>query len=243
MAPAVNANDEERSSDPVRLDQLKTYISDETDVSGSRLGAGYQATVKLYETPLGNYVVKTARGPFFWRRLGELSLRREHAIYERLRDVQGIPYCLGLLDNKHLVLEHIPGDSYRQLQNMLDNRVLFFERFLKTIKDMHAAGVAHGDLKRKDNFLVGPDERPFVIDFGLARIRPDPGRRMGRMLFEWVKQYDYNAWIKHKYLRRVDNIAPEDTGYYRPMKLERIARSIRVFWQKITLRRFRTRHR
>ena len=76
MAPTVNADDEERSSGPVRLDQLKTYISDETDVSGSRLGAGYQATVKLYETPLGNYVVKTARGPFFWRRLGEFSLRR-----------------------------------------------------------------------------------------------------------------------------------------------------------------------
>lgn len=239
----MNANDEERSSDSVRLDQLRTYFSDEADASGSRLGEGYQATVKLYETPLGNYVVKTARGPFFWRRLGERTLRREHAIYERLRDVQGVPYCPGLLDNKHLVLEYIPGDSYRQRQHTLDDRVLFFNRFLKTIKDMHAAGVAHGDLKRKDNFLVGPDERPFVIDFGLARIRPDPGRRMGRMLFEWVKQYDYNAWIKHKYLTRVDNIAPEDSGYYKPMKLERIARSIRVFWQKIALRRFRTRHR
>lgn len=239
----MNANDEERSSDSVRLDQLRTYFSDEADVSGSRLGEGYQATVKLYETPLGNYVVKTARGPFFWRRLGERTLRREHAIYERLRDVQGVPYCPGLLDNKHLVLEYIPGDSYRQRQHTLDDRVLFFNRFLKTIKDMHAAGVAHGDLKRKDNFLVGPDERPFVIDFGLARIRPDPGRRMGRMLFEWVKQYDYNAWIKHKYLTRVDNIAPEDSGYYRPMKLERIARTIRVFWQKITLRRLRRRRR
>jgi len=239
----VNAGDAERSSGPVRLDQLRTYFSDKTSVAGSRLGAGYQATVKLYETPLGNYVVKTARGPFFWRRLGEIALRREHAIYERLRDVQGVPYCPGLLDNRHLVLEHIPGDSYRQLQHMLEDRVLFFDRFLKTIKDMHAAGVAHGDLKRKDNFLVGPDERPFVIDFGLARIRPDPGRQLSRMLFEWVKQYDYNAWIKHKYLGRVDDIAPEDAEYYRPMKLERIARSIRVFWQKITLRRLRRRHR
>ena len=27
---------------------------------------------------------------------------------------------------------------------------------------MHAAGVAHGDLKRKDNIIVGPGERPYL---------------------------------------------------------------------------------
>ncbi len=243
MAASVKSGDAEHSSSFSQLDQLRTYLAENPDLSGSPLGAGYQASVELYETPLGNFVVKRARGPFFWRRLGETALRREREIYARLRDVQGVPECLGMLDDKHLVLEHVPGDSYRQRQHELRNRDLFFLRLLETLKDIHAAGIAHGDLKRKDNLLVGPDERPFLIDFGLACVRSESGPRLEKLFFEWVKQYDYNAWIKHKYKRRVDAIAPEDARYYRPMKLELVARGIRTLWQKITLRRFRTRHR
>ena len=233
----------ERSLDFTQLDQLRALLSGESGVKGSRLGAGYQASVELYETPFGSYIVKRARGPFFWRRLGEAAIRREYEIYERLHGVQGVPRCLGLLDDKHLVLEHIPGDSYRQRQHLLENRELFFSRLFKTLRDMHAAGVAHGDLKRKDNLLVGPDERPFLIDFGLACTLDGSGRRLNRFLFEWEKQYDYNAWIKHKYHRRVDAIVPEDRQFYRPQKLDQFARGVRVLWQKITLRRLRRRTR
>ncbi len=239
----MSNGDSERSPRSVQLDQLRTYLAENPSSRGSRLGAGYQASVELYQTPFGDFVVKRARGPFFWRRLGETALRRERGIYERVRGVQGIPLCLGMLDDKHLVLEHIPGDSYRQLQHELRNRDLFFVRLFKTLTEMHAAGVAHGDLKRKDNLLVGPDERPYLIDFGLACVNSNPERRLEQLFFEWVKQYDYNAWIKHKYQRRVDTIAPEDAGYYQPMKLESIARGIRVLWQKLTFRRFRTRNR
>lgn len=231
----------QRSLDSVRLDQLDKYLSGKPYIKGLRLGAGYQAFVELYETPFGNFVVKRARGPFFWRRLGQTTIRREYEIYERLQGVQGVPHCLGLLDDKHLVLEHIPGDSYRQRQHSLQNRELFFVRLLETLRDIHAANVAHGDLKRKDNLLVGPDERPFIIDFGLACIRDGSKRRLNRFFFEWGKQYDYNAWIKHKYHRRVDAILPEDIELYQPLKLERIARGIRILWQKITLRRLRKR--
>ncbi len=231
----------EQSLGSVQLDQLTRYMAREPGVVGSHLAAGYQASVELYETPFGNYIVKRARGPFFWRKLGETSIRREHEIYERLKSVRGVPRCLGLLDDKHLVLEHIPGNSYRQRQHELKNRELFFVRLFETLRDMHAAGVAHGDLKRKDNLLVGPDERPFIIDFGLACVLDGSGQRLNRFLFEWEKQYDYNAWIKHKYHRRVDAIAPEEIEFYRPMRLEQIARGIRVLWQKITLRRLRKR--
>lgn len=235
--------DAERSQGIVHLDQLRTHLSGEPGFKGSRLGAGYQASVDLYETPFGNYVVKRARGPFFWRRLGEATIRREYDIYNRLLGVQGVPRCLGLLDDKHLVLEHVPGDSYRQRQHGLENRELFFSRLLETLKDMHAAGVAHRDLKRKDNLLVGPDERPFLVDFGLACALDRSGQRLNRLLFEWGKQYDYNAWIKHKYHRRVDTIAPEDRQFYRPQKLDQFSRGIRILWQKITLRRLRRRAR
>jgi serine/threonine protein kinase len=230
------------SSDSSQLEKIKAYLDDHPDVEGEPLGAGYQATAELYRTPFGDFVIKRARGPFLWRRLGESGLRRERDIYDRVREVTGIPRCIGLLDSKHLVLEHVPGDSYRQRQFELKDRERFFERLFTTIENMHAAGVAHGDLKRKDNLLVGPDERPFLIDFGLA-YATGSGSPFERSFFRWVQQYDYNAWIKHKYQRRVEDISADDAKYYRPMKLELMARAIRVIWQKLTLRRYRTRNR
>ena len=67
---------------------------------------------------------------------------------------------------------------------------------------MHAAGVAHADLKRKANIIVGPGERPWLIDFGIAARRGTSA--LGRSWFEHAVQGDYNAWIKLKYGRRIE---------------------------------------
>lgn len=104
---------------------------------------------------------------------------------------------------------------------------------------MHEAGVAHGDLKRKDNILVGPEEEPFVIDFGIAVLAED---RKG-FVFETIRQADYNAWIKHKYRGTPLALSPEDAEIYKPMVLETLARSVRLAWQGLTFRRLRKRHR
>jgi serine/threonine protein kinase len=118
---------------------------------------------------------------------------------------------------------------------------------LETLHAMHAAGVAHADLKRKANIIVGPGERPWLIDFGIAARRGTS--RSSRAWFEHAVQGDYNAWIKLKYGRRIepkeaaDVLSPEDAKLYRPLWTERIARAVRVPWQTITLRRPRQRWR
>ena len=104
---------------------------------------------------------------------------------------------------------------------------------------MHDAGVAHGDLKRKKNILVGPAEQPYVIDFGIAVVADD---RRG-FLFDLVRQVDRNAWIKHKYRGRTKDIATEDAPLYKPMRSERLMRLLRSAWQAATLRRWRKRRR
>jgi hypothetical protein len=64
-----------------------------------------------------------------------------------------------------------------------------------------------------------------------------------------VRQGDYNAWIKLKYGRRVDAaeapavLSAADAEMYKPLWSERLARALRVPWQKITLRRPRQRWR
>jgi predicted Ser/Thr protein kinase len=214
---------------------------------GRVLGSGYQAIVELYSTPAGDAVVKTphATGPLapLFRRL----LRREHAVYEQLAGVPGVPRTYGLIDGAHLALEYVPGSSLRAHEAKLADRTAFFAALLATLRAMHGAGVAHADLKRKANIIVGPGERPWLIDFGIAVRRGES--RLGRAWFEHAVQGDYNAWIKLKYGRRIEPaeaasvLSAEDAALYRPLWTERVARAIRVPWQAITLRRPRQRWR
>jgi predicted Ser/Thr protein kinase len=209
---------------------------------GRLLGRGYQASVYLYSSPVGDIVVKRAHPSPLLRAIALRALRREASVYERLRDVPGTPKSYGLLHG-HLVLEHVAGPSLRQYEDRIADRDVFFGRLRETLEAMHAAGVAHGDLKRKDNMLVASGELPYVIDFGIAWCvdADSPGWR--RRVFDLVRQMDYNAWIKLKYRRRTDNLSPEDADRYRPLLLERVARAIRIPWQKVTLRRMRKRRR
>jgi predicted Ser/Thr protein kinase len=216
--------------------------------TGRELGSGYQASVHVYSTSFGDIVVKTPHGGVFaglWRTL----LRREHAVYERLTGIAGIPRCFGLVDGERLALEYVAGPSLREHEAKIADRAAFFEKLLATVRAMHAAGVAHGDLKRKDNIIVGADERPYLIDFGIAARRSATSTPWNRYAFAPLVQMDMNAWVKLKYGRRIDPtvelgvLSADDAAVYRPLLIERMARAVRVPWQTITLRRPRQRWR
>jgi serine/threonine protein kinase len=221
-------------------DWLRTAV---TSASGKQLGAGYQASLRLFESPYGRLVVKSAHAHGLRGSVAKASIRREQRAYERLGGIPGIAKSYGLLDEESLVLEHIEGPSLREYETELQDRERFFADLLEIIDAMHAAGVAHGDLKRKDNTLVGPDRRPYVVDFGIACIRRNQDGIVNRWCFEWMRQMDYNAWIKLKYGRKPTGLSPEDAARYRPLWLERVARWIRIPWQKLTMRRLRQRWR
>lgn len=238
---------------PGRSPQLTAELADAVAArTGRKLGSGYQASVHLYRTSGGDVVVKQPhRGPlgFVWRWL----LRREHAVYERLEGIAGIPRSFGLVGGELLALEFVSGPSLREHEHRLADREAFFARLLTTLEAMHAAGVAHGDTKRKDNIIVAPGEQPYLIDFGIAVRRSATSDAFNRLVFERLRQMDLNAWVKLKYGRRIDPeterdvLSAEDAALYRPLAIERLARALRVVWQKVTLRRprqrWRARHR
>ena len=215
---------------------------------GRELGSGYQASVHLYRTSAGEVVVKQPhRGGLLgalWRSL----LRREHAVYDRLQGIAGIPRSFGLVGDG-LALEYVAGPSLRDQEARLVDRDAFFAKLLTTIEAMHEAGVAHGDLKRKNNIILGMGEQPYLIDFGIAVRRSARNGLFNRCVFAPLEQMDLNAWVKLKYGRRIDPeterdvLSEEDAAIYRPLWIERIARAVRVPWQTITLRRPRQRWR
>lgn len=202
-----------------------------------RLARGYQGTVSLVDTADGRMIVKEAMGAWPWRALRRGMLRREHAVYGRLKGIAGVPRCLGLEDGERLLLEYIEGRSLRQTDFSADAREQFFASLLTLIQAIHAAGVAHADLKRKDNILVRPGGEPVLIDFGSAVLEGQGALR--RFLFRQACRVDLNAWVKLKYRRRYEQIAVADREYYRPTLLERTARVVRETWRTITARRWR----
>jgi serine/threonine protein kinase len=209
---------------------------------GQLLGEGYQATVHLYHTSLGDVVVKKPHAGLVLGAVWRALLRREHGVYARLAGVPGVPRCYGLIAGRYLALEYVPGPSLRGHDESLEAPERFMSHLLATLRAMHAAGVAHRDLKRKDNIIVGPGERPYLIDFGIASLRKGPAGGRDR-IFEHACQLDLNAWIKLKYGKRLAEIALEDAALYRPLLTERLARAIRVPWHTLTLRRPRQRWR
>ena len=209
--------------------------------SARQIGAGYQASVHLIERPAGSIIVKEARtdGPLSWLR--RASLRREYKAYRLLAGVPGVPRCFGLLQDRYLVMDYVAGPSLRDGEASLVNREAFFTELLTLIQRMHQHGVAHGDLKRKDNILVGPDEQPFVIDFGTAHFQHDRAGPLRRWLFGFMRQTDYNAWIKRKYRRDYRQLSAADQPLYRPLPLETGVRWLREGWRQLTFRRLRKR--
>lgn len=229
--------DDPRTLNPSQSQAILDWLN--SSDAGIAPTPGYQASIRIYQGPAGAFAIKEPSGSWLRGTISRAAIRREADVYRRLQGIPGIPTCFGCLDDRYLVLEHVPGDTLHALQNQLANRENYFARLLETLRMMHDAGVAHGDLKRKQNILVGPGEQPYVIDFGIAVVAHN---RRG-FLFDLIRQVDRNAWIKHKYRGQTKDIAAADAALYKPMRMETVMRVLRIAWHAATLRTWRKRHR
>jgi serine/threonine protein kinase len=223
--------------------ELETWLLLNLDSKGRVIGHGYQAIVRQLTSDVGELVVKSPHPNPFLGWFGRRAIQRESKAYERLLGIAGIPRSYGMADSKHLVLEHVRGPTLRIVAADLDDRESFFARLLASIQAMHAAGVAHGDLKRKENTLVGPGQTPYIIDFGVACLYSDSDGHLKQKKFELMQQMDLNAYIKLKYGHLSDQMSPEDAALHRPLLIERMARRARGPWKFLTLRKARKRRR
>jgi len=216
--------------------------------NGELLSAGYQGVVYKVdagaEYPGVDYlIIKQPMGSVPARWFRRRMIRREYRVYLRLAGMGGIPKCFGLADGDRLLLEFIEGHPLKLASGELKDRELFFDALLKLLQASHLAGVAHADLKRKENILVTPAGLPYLIDFGSAVTCAEDSNFLRRWLFHQACQIDLNAWIKHKYLGQYDEISSADAPYYQPTLIERTVRPLRRIWRKVTARQWRKKRR
>ena len=183
------------------------------------LGRGYQCHTLLYRDSERSLVVKAPLGRGLAAAVRRRMLKNEYAVYKRLAGLPGIPRCHGFLENRYLVLDYIDGVPIQGAQ--IQDREHFFGTLLQHIESMHRAGVAHGDLKKKDNILVVDGRHPVLLDFGVAVIRKPRPMLLNRHLFHLFVAFDFNAYVKLKYGKRTDLISAADRRLYRRTLVEK----------------------
>lgn len=209
-----------------RIDEAA--IRELVDDTAEHAVRGHQGSVHLGTVGGLPVAVKAATGNAVTLPLRRWLLGREHRVYRRLDGITGIPRCYGFVGDSYLVLERIDGETLRHAD--IVDRDRFFRRFFDIIEAMHDRGVAHGDLMRKDNILVGRDDQPVLIDFGVSEIYKPGFHPLNHAIHRFLWQHDFNAWLKHKYRRKWSQMTPEDARYHRPQLIDRAARSIKRFW-------------
>lgn len=202
-------------------DDLWGWITTSIKEGRNVLGRGYQGKTYIFSSHGRQLVIKAPQGGGPAAFVRRLMIANEYKVYTRLKGMQGIPACHGLLKNRYLVLEFVDGEPIKNAR--LDDRQFFCNVLLCLIKKMHQAGVAHGDLKKKDNILVVNGRHPILLDFGVAVIKKSGLRPVNHFLYKLFRKFDYNAYIKVKYQKRWDWISDEDRQYYQRTLVEKVS--------------------
>lgn len=219
--------------DGVDESELRHWIENSLANNSHVLAAGYQGKTLLYQRGGIKLVIKTPHGAGISRLIHTHMLRHEHRVYKRLVDYPFAPACYGMIDNRFLVLEHIEGTTIRD--HRPHDEAAFIDKLFGAIQQLHARDVAHMDLKKKDNLLVTNDDEPCLLDFGAAVIRKSGLHPLNRFRYRLARQFDYNAWIKHKYHDRMREISDEDRAWYRVTRIEALASRLKqIFGRRNT---------
>ena len=210
--------------------ELLEWIRSSIAQNNNILSRGYQGRTFIFQRNDLRLVIKAPMGHGVAWLVRRWMLANEHRVYQTLNGMDGVPICHGFLKKRYLILEYVDGTPIRHAQIADSNH--FFKSFLQLIQRMHAAGVAHGDLKKKDNTLVVKGRHPCVVDFGVAIIRKKRFAPLNGYLFRLFQTFDTNAWAKLKYNRQMEKITPEDRIYYRRTFVEYAASWIKESYCK-----------
>jgi len=180
------------------------------------------AATGLYEGPSGRVVLKIGRLaslfglPMSW--LGGLLAERERVIYRAVHDLAGVPRYLGRWGRTGLVHVYVEGHPLQQNERVDKD---FFPQLERLLAEMHGRGVAYVDLEKRENILVDPEGRPWLIDFqiswrwpaggngrarGLGRLLP---AELGRYILARLQDGDRYHVLKHRRRHRPLGMTPD----------------------------------
>lgn len=165
-------------------------------------GRARNPDVLLVDTDGGPVVVKDFAPRGWWTRatLGRWLTSREIRVYRRLEGHPSVPRLLGRVDALAFAVEYRPGRRMsRRLAGALPAG--FVDRLAAAVREMHARGVVHLDLRHRSNVLVDAEGEPVLIDFASAIVVPTRGP-LARLARAVLGRFDHGA--VEKWRQRVE---------------------------------------
>lgn len=169
-------------------------------------------------------MVKDFAGKGLWgRTIGRIQIGRETRGYRWLGDWPGVPRFLGRIDALALALERVDGRQLAFARDRHPEGREILSRLREWIDGLHAKGLAHLDLRGRENVLLRPDGRLVVVDLaGAVRLRP--GGLLHALFFRFLAITDEAAYLKWKQLLDPERLTDEEQAF-----LHRFRR-LRSFW-------------
>ena len=170
----------------------------------------------------------SANGFLFRNTVGRFLVWRESKAFRTLGSLRGIPTLYRVVDGLALVLEEIPGINLEQLEKQGNVPETFFDDLKNLVDMVHKKGLAHCDLKRAANTLLGHDGLPYLVDWGASISEREFGFSLLHLIYRRFLLDDYLAITKLK-LRFVPEslTRAEIERYHRRSKSEKLVRALR----------------
>lgn len=201
----------------------------ENPASGVSINSGYQSEIILYKSPYGNYVHKRPLRKFILLAvINTYLIKREYKALKSLRGINNIPNVYGY--DKGIFMDHYNAKNLREVNaNNEDLSLAFYDSLLETIHEIHARGIVHCDLKRKENILKDNTGKCLIVDFGICIYKSN---LFFKLFFKLLVQSDLNAYIKLKYKNKLDSLSKADLEIYNLTQAERLLKKLRALKKK-----------
>ena len=159
------------------------------------------------------------------RLFGRRQVAREIRALRRLQGIAGIPQCYDrVAGGVGILMEPIEGERItRWCRRRRAETGPMFERLQSLVAQIHARGVVHVDLRKRDNILVTEDGRPCIIDFN-ASFCFEPDGLGTRLLFPLLRRVDDSAILKWKHRLAPELLTRAESARHRLMT------RLRRFW-------------
>lgn len=175
-------------------------------------------------------VVKDYRcnGALFRNTAGRFLVWREARALRRLHGLAGVPRLHGRVRGLALIMDAVPGRTVEGLEQEAPLSRSFFDKLRNLVSEVHARGIAHCDLKRAPNILLGQDDTPYIVDWSSAISAEEFRLFPLSVVYRRFIRDDLNAVTKLQLKHRPRDIpGPELERYHHRGPLERIVRLIR----------------
>lgn len=146
--------------------------------------------------------------------LCKVFLHREISALKRLQGVKGIPQYLGRYGKNGFVMQLI--DGVHPTKKDFKNSKELTDQFQMVLKGMHAAGVAHNDVRMK-NIIIDDKQQFFMIDYAASFIVGDSPSILYFLklpLFKLLKFIDESRVVEFKQLHYENSISNQRQAFF-----------------------------